>query len=126
MTRSAGSAGGRGEGAPVAAEDLGVVVLPGRAAGGARLRVEVALAMQAAVLAAGAGDAADLTVLVGGVADPVRTGVLHATRTSGADSRAACLRRCLEYQLAHVAGAGLLATAQALTCDCVGQDARQV
>ena len=70
------------EAAPVTAEDLCVVVLPGGAAGGASLGVEVALAMQATVLAAGARDAADLSVLVGGVADPVGTGILHATTTS--------------------------------------------
>lgn len=83
---------GEQEIAPVAAEDLGVVVLPGGAAGGAGLGVEVSLAVEAAVLAAGAGDAADLAVLVGGVADPVRTRVLQGApynANTGTDPRGA-------------------------------------
>lgn len=61
----------------VAAQDNGVVLAPHGAAAGAGLVVEVALAHQAAVLLAGAGQAALLAVLVHGVADPVDTGVLQ-------------------------------------------------
>ena len=63
--------------APVAAEALQVVALPDRAPARAALRVQVALALEAAVLAARRRDAPHLTVLVRGVADPVDARVLH-------------------------------------------------
>lgn len=61
----------------VAAQADAVVLAPHGAAAGARLGVQVALALQAAELLARAGQAAQLAVLVHGVADPVDARVLR-------------------------------------------------
>lgn len=63
--------------APVSPQGLGVVLLPGCATRGAALGMQVALAVQAAVLAPCGGDASHLAMFVGWVTDPVDSRVLH-------------------------------------------------
>ena len=74
LTRPA--AGGGSRRSTVSLEGEGVVALPGGAAGWPDLVRPVSLHAQAAVILAGAGQAAQLSVLVHGVHDPVESGVL--------------------------------------------------